>query len=277
MSESTTPVRSSASSDSAGPVFALIEAPQLGWSSPAIYLPMILGIIAFAGFIVRERFARQPLMPLELFRVRNFSSGNITTAFVYGALALFPLTITIYLQQVAGFSATLAGLALIPITAIMILLSARVGALAGRWGPRLFMTVGPLVMAAGALLMLTVSTDFSFWTQLLPGILIFGLGLTITVAPLTAAILGSIEAARSGIASAVNNAVARVAGLIAVAMLGLIVGGTLDTDGLHRVLIVTAGLMLAGAVVSFVGIRNPRREPDDSLAPTVAGSDPAAG
>ena len=146
-------------------MFALIEAPQLGWSSPAIYLPMILGIFAFAGFIVRERFARAPLMPLGLFRIRNFWSGNVTTAFVYGALALAPLTITIYLQQVAGLSATLAGLALVPITAIMVLLSSRVGTLAGRWGPRLFMTVGPLVMAGGALLMLMVSTEFSYWSS----------------------------------------------------------------------------------------------------------------
>ncbi len=163
----------------------------------------------------------------------------------------------VYLQQGAGLPATLAGLASLPTTILLVLLSARMGTLAGRWGPRLFMTVGPLLMAIGCLLLLAVGEDFSYWTQVLPTMIVFGLGLAITVSPLTTAILGAIEPARSGIASAVNNAVSRVAGLLAIAALGAIVGGSLDLDGFHRVAIVTALLMAAAGVVSFVGIRNP--------------------
>ncbi len=123
-----------------GPVFALIEAPNLGWGHPAIYLSMGLGILAFAGFLVRQRFAKNPIMPLSLFTVRNFWTGNIATAFIYGALALISFVLAVYLQQGAGLPATLAGLATLPITIIIILFSSRVGALSGRFGPRIFMT-----------------------------------------------------------------------------------------------------------------------------------------
>ncbi|WP_345187935.1 MFS transporter, partial [Actinomadura verrucosospora] len=161
-------------------------------------------------------------MPLELYRVRNFSAGNITTLFVYGALALNGLVVTVYLQQGAHLSATLAGLTTIPVTIIMISLSSLIGGLSGRWGPRMFMTIGPALMAVGFALLLTVSENFDYWTQVLPSTILTGLGLVITVAPLTSAILGSIDPARSGIASAVNNAVARIAGLICIALLGVI-------------------------------------------------------
>ncbi len=240
-----------------GMVYALIEQSNLGWSSPAIWGTMTVGVLSFVGFLVRQRLAKYPMMPLALFRVRNFWTGNVATAFIYGALSLNGLVVGLYLQQGAGLPATLAGLASLPSTVIMILLSSRVGALAGRLGPRLFMTVGPLVMAAGALLLLSVQQDFVYWTQVLPGIVVFGLGLTITVSPLTSAILGSIDPEQAGIASAVNNAVARVAGLIAVAMLGVIVGGQLDLDGFHRAAaVVTAVLLVIGGSVSFAGIRN---------------------
>lgn len=240
-----------------GPVFALIEGPNLGWGSPAILLPLILGVLAFAGFIVRQRFARDPIMPLGLFRSRNFTAGNLATALVYGALSLNGFVLGVYLQQGAGLPATLAGLASLPITIIMVLASSRVGTLAGRYGPRIFMTVGPLVIAVGVLLLLRVSEDFDYWTQVLPGILVFGVGITLTVSPLTSAILGAIETGRSGIASAVNNAVSRVAGLVVIAMIAFIVGGEIDLDGFHRATIVTAVLMALGGVVSFFGIRNP--------------------
>jgi EmrB/QacA subfamily drug resistance transporter len=242
-----------------GTVYALIEQPTLGWGSPQIWLPLGLGILSFAGFLVRQALARVPMMPLGLFRVRNFWTGNVATAFIYGALSLNGFVVGVYLQQGAGLPATLAGLAMLPSTILMIAFSSRVGTLAGRWGPRLFMTIGPLVMAGGALLLLTVSSDFSYWTQVLPGIVLFGTGLVITVAPLTSAILGALDPARSGIASAVNNAVSRVAGLLVIAMLGAIVGGSLDLTGFHRAAIVTAVFMVAGAVVSFAGIRNPPR------------------
>jgi EmrB/QacA subfamily drug resistance transporter len=238
-----------------GPVYALIEQPTLGWAHPAIYLSMGLGVLAFAGFLMRQRFATQPMMPLSLFRVRNFSTGNIATAFIYGALSLNGFVVGVYLQQGAGLRATFAGLAFLPSTIIMILFSSRVGALSGRYGPRLFMTIGPIIMGAGALLLLTVSKDFSYWWQVLPYVLVFGVGLTLTVSPLTSAILGSIESERSGIASAVNNAVSRVAGLLVIAMLATIIGGRLDLAGFHRGAIVTAVMMLFGGLVSFAGIR----------------------
>ncbi|WP_439594261.1 MFS transporter [Microbacterium sp.] len=245
-------------------VFALIEQPNLGWGSPAIWMPLAGGILLFLLFLLRQRTVASPILPLELFRVRNFSSGNITTLFVYAALSLNGFVVAVYLQQGAGLSATLAGLASLPITIMTIVLSSRMGALAGKYGPRLFMTVGPIIMAIGALLLLTVGEDFDYWWQVLPSMLVFGLGLAVTVSPLTAAILGSVETEHSGIASAVNNAVARVAGLLIIAMLALVTGGALDLAGFHQANIVAAVLLAIGGVVSFVGIRNPRRE----VAPT---------
>lgn len=245
-----------------GMVYALIEQPHVGWSSPAIWVPLLLGAVLFALFILRQRRVRSPILPLDLFRVRNFSAGNIATTFIYGALALNGMVVVVYLQEGAGLSATLAGLASLPTTILLILFSSRVGTLSGRWGPRLFMTVGPITMGAGALLLLTVSTDFSYWWQVLPSMVVLGAGLAVTVAPLTSAILGSIGPERSGIASAVNNAVARVAGLIAIALLATIVGGALDLDGFHRAAIVTAALMIAGGITSFLGIRNPETAAD---------------
>jgi len=241
----------------AGTVFALIEQERMGWSSPAIWAPLAGGILCLAGFIVRQRFARDPMMPLGLFRVRNFWAGNLATWFVYGALGLNGLALGVYLQQGAGLPATLAGLASLPSTVIMIVFSSKIGTWAGTAGPRLFMTIGPLVMAVGVALLLTVRADFDYWTQVLPSVMLFGTGLTITVAPLTAAVLGAIDPARSGIASAVNNAVARVAGLIMVALLGVIAGGALDLAGFHRTAVVTAALLAVGGVISFAGIRNP--------------------
>lgn len=239
-----------------GIVFALIEQPNLGWASPVIWMPLAVGIASFAGFLVRQRRARDPMMPLDLFRARNFWAGNIATVFVYAALSLNGFVVSVYLQQGAGLPATLAGLASLPSTILMIVLSSRMGALAGRFGPRLFMTFGPLVMAAGSLLLLNVGADFDYWTQVLPGVVVFGLGLTATVSPLTAAVLGAIESERSGIASAVNNAVSRVAGLLAIAAISVVVGGTLDLDGFHRAAFVTAALMALGGAASFLGIRN---------------------
>lgn len=239
-----------------GIVFALIEHENLGWSSPLIRGALIVGVLSFGGFLVRQRVAPHPMMPLDLFRVRNFWAGNLATFFVYAALAIPTLVLSVYLQQAAGWPATLAGLATLPITILMVLLSSVAGTLAGRLGPRLFMTIGPLAMAAGAAMMRGISEDLDYGMQILPALLVFGVGLSATVAPLTAAILGAVEPARSGIASAVNNAVARVAGLAAVAMLGVITGGALDLNGLHRAALVTAALMVVGALISFAGIRN---------------------
>ncbi|MBG6237459.1 EmrB/QacA subfamily drug resistance transporter [Mycetocola sp. CAN_C7] len=240
-----------------GPVFALIEQGRYGWTSPIVWVPLVVGVIAFALFLWWEGRTRDPMMPLSLFASRNFSAGNIATVFVYGALGFGFFVIAIYLQQVAGWSATLAGLATLPPTLVMLVLSSRIGSLAGRLGPRLFMTIGPLVAGVGFLFMLTVAPEINYWLQLLPGLVLFGIGLAITVAPLTSAILGAIDPAQAGIGSAVNNAVARVAGLVAVACAGLILGTVLDLPGLHRALVATAVMLFLGGIVSFIGIRNP--------------------
>ncbi|RKS89990.1 EmrB/QacA subfamily drug resistance transporter [Microbacterium sp. AG790] len=238
-------------------VFALIEQPNLGWTSPAIWMPGLAGLVLLAGFVWRQRHVADPILPLDLFRSRNFSAGNLSTLFIYAALSLNGFVLAIYLQQGAGLSATLAGLASLPTTLLMIALSARIGALVGRWGPRLFMTAGPLIMAGGALLLLLVADDFDYWWQVLPGMIVFGLGLALTVSPLTSTILGATDPDRSGIASAVNNAVARVAGLLPIAALAAITGGTLDLAGFHRAAITTAALLVVGGLVALGGIRNP--------------------
>ncbi|WP_431866440.1 MFS transporter [Microbacterium paraoxydans] len=247
-------------------VFALIEQPNLGWASPAIWIPAVVGAALFAVFLWRQGRSATPLMPLWLFRVRDFGWGNLATLFVYAALSLNGFVVGVYLQQGAGLSATAAGLASLPMTILMILLSSRAGGWAGRWGPRIFMTIGPLIMAVGALMLLTVNAAFDYWAQVLPAMIVMGLGLSLTVAPLTAAILGAIDENHSGIASAVNNAVSRVAGLLVVAMLSTIVGGTLDLDGFHNAAWVTAALLVLGGVVSWIGIR---RNPSEAAAPPV--------
>ncbi len=240
------------------PVFALIEQANFGWGSPVVLVPLVVGVLALAGFLMNERFTAQPMLPLSLFRVRNFSVGNISTFLIYGALSLGFFTIAVFLQQVAGYSATEAGFAMIPTSLLLISLSTLFGKLSGRLGPRLFMTAGPLIAGSGFLLMLRVDERAPYLTQVLPAIVVFGLGMAITVAPLTAAILGAIDPSRSGIASAVNNAVSRVAGLIAVALASIITGAAvLDLAGFHRVVLVAALFFIAGGVVSFLGIRNP--------------------
>lgn len=251
-------------------VFALIEQPNLGWQSPAIWVPLVAGAALFALFLIRQQRSASPLMPLWLFRVRDFGWGNLATLFVYAALSLNGFVVGVYLQQGAGLSATAAGLASLPMTILMILISSRAGLWAGRWGPRIFMTIGPLIMAAGALLLLLVGADFDYWWQVLPAMIVMGLGLSLTVAPLTAAILGAIDEKHSGIASAVNNAVSRVAGLLVVAMLSTIVGGALDLDGFHSAAWVTAALLVLGGVVSWIGIRRNPAEPTPADAAAVA-------
>ncbi|MET4581676.1 EmrB/QacA subfamily drug resistance transporter [Conyzicola nivalis] len=240
-----------------GPVFALIEQANFGWTSPVIYLPFVIGLVALTAFILRQRTVKHPMIPLALFSVRNFSVGNIATTLVYGALALGGFLLTVFLQEVGGFSATAAGLTFLPMTLISIALSATFGALAGKYGPRLFMGLGPILAGVGYLLMLSIEEDVNYWTQVFPGVILFSLGLTATVAPLTAAILGSISPEQSGIGSAINNAISRIAGLVAIAFVGVIVGSQLTVESFHRGLLVTAVLLIVGGVVSLVGIRNP--------------------
>ncbi|MEF3403742.1 MFS transporter [Agromyces sp. CCNWLW203] len=247
-----------------GTVFALIEQGRFGWSSPVVFVPLIVGVVALVVFVWWENRAPQPMLPLSLFRARNFAAGNFATLFIYAAFSLGPFAITIFLQEFAGFSATLAGFATLPPTIMLVFLGSWFGGLSTRFGPRIFMTLGPITAAVGYLLTLTVTTEVSYWTQLLPGIIVMGLGMAMTVAPLTAAILGAVDPARAGIGSAVNNAVARIAGLVAIASIGVIVGTQLDVTGFHRAAIATAAFLVVGGIVSWIGIRNPVRTTTES-------------
>jgi EmrB/QacA subfamily drug resistance transporter len=239
-----------------GSVYALIEHSRYGWGSWMIVTGLAGGILALIVFLWHERRVQAPMLPLELFKTRNFSAGNLATLMIYAALSIATFLISVFVQQVSGYSAIEAGLALLPVTLLMFFLSPRIGALSARFGPRLFMTIGPIVAGCGFLLMLGVGQHFNYWTRLMPGVIIFGLGLSITVSPLTSAILGSVDSARSGIASAVNNAVARIAGLIGIACIGIFMGARINVAGFHRGLVVMAILLFLGGLISFAGIRN---------------------
>ncbi|MCC3298998.1 MFS transporter [Arthrobacter caoxuetaonis] len=241
-----------------GSVYALIEQDRLGWTHPAVYLSLAGGLVALVLFVVREARTPSPMMPLSLFQARNFRYGNLVTAAAYGALSLGTFALTVFVQETAGFSAIEAGFISLPLPIAMLLLSTWFGDLAGRYGPRSFMTAGPAIMGAGFLLMLTVSPPLNFFTQLLPGLLLFSLGLAVMVAPLTAAVLGALDETDAGIGSAVNNAVSRVAGLITVALIGTISAGSLDYAGFQRTALATAVLMFAAALIAFLGIRTPK-------------------
>ena len=239
-----------------GIVYALIEQGSYGWSSPVILGTLAIGLIAMCGFIVHERRAKHPMLPLQLFAIRNFSVGTIATFLIYAALSLQAFLIVVFLQQVAGYSATMAGLASLPVMLLLFFLSSRFGALSGQYGPRLFMTVGPILAGLGTLYLLSVTATPNYFTQLFPGIVLFGLGLAMTVAPLTSAILGSIKSTQAGIGSAVNNAISRIAGLLAVATIGIFAGSSLDLDGFHLGIIICSVMLIVGGIVSAIGIRN---------------------
>jgi EmrB/QacA subfamily drug resistance transporter len=252
-----------------GVVFALIEQPHYGWGSPRIAIPMVVGVVAFVTFLVHERRTPEPMLPLGLFARRNFAVGNAETLAVYAGLSILFFFLVIFLQQVAGYSALRSGLTTLPVTVVMFVLSRRFGALADRHGPRLLMGVGPLIAAAGILLLLRTDMQTSYTTDLLPALLIFSVGLSMTVAPLTATVLADADESDAGIASAVNNAVARVAGLVGVSVIGVVVGGTLVGDtfaanaesvrAFHQAIVICASLVAAGGVAGLAGIRNPRR------------------
>jgi EmrB/QacA subfamily drug resistance transporter len=215
-----------------GPVFALIEQPTHGWGDPTVWAPLIAGLACFALFVVHEARARHPMLELSLFRIRNFWVANVTTLSAYAGLIGGLFFVGLFLQQVAGYTPVQAGLATTPVSLILFFLSPRWGKLASGTGPRLPMTLGPIVGGVGLLLLLRVGSNADYVTDVLPAILVFGLGLSATVAPLTATVLDSVEERHVGIASGVNNGVARVAGLLAIAILGAVIsayfGSTLD-------------------------------------------------
>jgi EmrB/QacA subfamily drug resistance transporter len=266
----------------AGPVFALIEQPIYGWGDPLVFVPLVAGVALLAAFVWWEEHTPHPMLPLELFRSRNFAVGNIATLLIYGGLGAATFFVTIYLQQVGGYTPVAAGLSLVPITVIMALTSRRWGALSDTVGPRLMMGFGPIVAGLGLIWIGQVGSDVSYVTDLLPGVVVFGLGLSATVAPLTNTVLGAVAQHHAGVASGINNQIARVASLLAIAVIGAVVaarfesvlGGRSDVPPLsggspqvvdasvsafHAGLLVAGVLVIIGGLMSLVGIVNPRR------------------
>lgn len=247
----------------AATVIALIEQQRLGWTHPAVLVGLAVGVSLLVAFPVWEHRVPNPMMPLGLFAARNFAVGNLATVFLYAGVSLGTLVVALFLQEGAGMSASMAGLATLPIAVLSFVLAPRFGALAGAHGPRVYMAVGPLVAAAGFLLLTTVREPFDFWTQILPGLVVFGLGLSITVSPLTSAVLAAVDPTQSGIGSAVNNAVSRIAGLVAIAFTGVIIGAGGDSgfppgefEGFRQAAVVIAVLFAVAGVVSAIGISN---------------------
>jgi EmrB/QacA subfamily drug resistance transporter len=216
------------------PVLALIEEPTRGWGDPLVFGSLIAGVVIFSFFLVWESRYRHAMLDLRLFKVRNFAITNIETLVVYAGLYGAFFFITLFLQETAGYSPIAAGLATTPVSLILFVLSPRFGKIATGIGPRVPMSVGPIVGGIGLLLMMRVQADPNYVTQVLPAILVFGLGLSATVAPLTATALNSVEERHVGIASGINNGVARVAGLLAIAILGAVIAGkftsTIDSN-----------------------------------------------
>jgi len=266
----------------AGPVFALIEQPNYGWGDPLVFVPMVVGILLLGAFVWHEDRTPHPMLPLRLFRARNFAVGNLATLLIYGGLGAATFFVTIFLQQVAGYSPIAAGLSLVPITACMWTLSRRFGALSDRIGPRLLMGCGPLVAGLGLIWMGQLDADVNYWTDLLPAVIVFGLGLSATVAPLTNTVLGAVPQHHAGLASGVNNQISRVAALLAIAVIGLVVAARFEAElgsdtvpplsgGSPAIVDASvtafaAGMMVAGVLVmiggaiSLLGIVNPPRE-----------------
>jgi EmrB/QacA subfamily drug resistance transporter len=244
----------------AGTTYALIEAPS--GASAAVLVAAIGGVLALVAFFLAERRSTSPMLPLEIFRSRQFSAANGVTFVVYAALGGFFFLLVAFLQISMGYTPIEAGAASLPVTLLMLAFSARAGALAQRIGPRLPLTLGPLIIAAGLLMMMGIEPGNSYLTAILPPIVVFGAGLTLVVAPVTATVLAAADMRHSGIASGVNNAVARVAGLLAVAVLPAAAGITGDsfydpgkmTDGFHTAMAICAVLAVLGGVLAWFTI-----------------------
>jgi EmrB/QacA subfamily drug resistance transporter len=249
----------------AGVIYALTEAGNKGWSAPAVIIPGLVGVVALVAFVIVEARSPHPMLPLDIFNSGQFTAANLVTFVVYGALGGALFLLPLELQRAGGFSPLEAGVALVPLTVVMLLNSARAGRLAQRIGPRLPMTVGPIIAGVGLILLTRIGADASYLTDVFPGVAVFGVGLSFTVAPLTATVLAAVPDEHAGVASAVNNEVARVAGLVAVAALPIAVGITTATytnpaeltDGFHTAMVVTGVLAMAGGVLSWLIIRNP--------------------
>ena len=241
----------------AATVYALIESHRRGWLDPVVTASMVVGVVALLAFLAWERRTHHPMLPLQLFTIRNFAGANLGTAFVYGALALGLLAIALYTQEVAGYSAITARLVTLPTPVVSFLFARRVGAMAARIGPRVFLMTGPMLAGFGLLLIHPSAHGFNVVTDLLPGMIVLAAGLVLTITPLTAVNLSSVEPAHSGIAAAIQNAVGRTSALTAVACVGLIAAGTLTDASFARLLQVGAVLFFIGAVLCGATITNP--------------------
>lgn len=262
-----------------GTTYALIEAPGRG-SSPPVLLAGIGGVVALVAFLFRERRAKTPMMPLDIFGSRQFSAANLVTFVVYAALGGVFFLLVSFLQISLGYSPVAAGAASLPVTVLMLLLSARSGALAQRIGPRIPLAVGPFIIATGLLLMTRIDPGDSYLTGVLPAVIVFGLGLTLVVAPVTATVLAAADARHAGIASGINNAVSRVAGLLAVAVLPLIAGLTGSqfyspsamTHGFHVAMLACSILAALGGILAWLTISSNllAGEPSENGAPPIS-------
>jgi EmrB/QacA subfamily drug resistance transporter len=247
-----------------GLTYGLIQGPVAGWSNPPVLAALVLGGVLLAGFIVWEHHTSTPILPLYLFTSTQFSATNVVTFVVYGALGGALFLLPIQLQQVSGYTPLQAGISLLPVTAVMLALSARSGALAARIGPRLQMSLGPVLVGLGLALFTRIEPTGEYLTQVLPAVTVLGLGLAVTVAPLTATALATVPARHAGVASAVNNDVARAAALIAVAILPAAAGITsaayLDPPqfaaGFHTAAVICAAACILAGALAAATIRN---------------------
>jgi EmrB/QacA subfamily drug resistance transporter len=252
-----------------GLTYGLIQGPASGWRSGPVLAALIAGLVLLASFGWWEHRAPAPMLRLSLFASTQFTATNVVTFIIYGAIGGALFLLPIQLQEVSGYTALEAGISLLPVTAITLVLSARSGALAARIGPRLQMSVGPVLVGVGIGLFARITSSGDYLTEVLPAVLVFGLGLAVTVAPLTSTVLAAVPAEHSGMASAVNNDVARAASLIAVALLPAAGGITgyayrnppVFSSGFHTASLVSAGLCVAGGLLAAVTIRNPARGP----------------
>ncbi len=241
-------------------VAGFIEQPARGWSDPVVAGGLGAGAALLAVFVVYELRTPMPMLPLHLFRLRNFSVTNVETLSVYGALSGLSLFLTLFLIDFSGYSALRAGASLVPITVVMFFLSPRTGKLSMQYGPRLFMTLGPVIAGVAVLDYERLPAHPNYWIDLLPALLVFSVGLSLTVAPLTTTVLADATAGDAGVASGVNNAVARIGGLLAVSILGIAAAGgsdQLSERGFHRTMLIVAILLICGGLIGATGIRNP--------------------
>ncbi|MBV8179065.1 MAG: MFS transporter [Mycobacterium sp.] len=265
----------------AATVYALIEQGRRGWDDPRVRVALVVGVVALLAFVAWQRRARHPMVPPGLFTTRNFTGANLVTAFVYGGITMGSLAITLYLMEVAGYSATAAGLITLPSPIMSLLLARGVGGLAARIGPRIFLMAGPALAGLGLLLIGPSAHGFHFLTDVLPGRILLAIGMVLAVTPLTAVNLSAVKSAQSGIAAAIQNATGRTSALIAVACVGLIAADRMTDASFTRLLQVSSLLFFIGAVIGGLVIRNSvvHAEPvPDEVAvpvPQLASSTPA--